>query len=350
MSAAAIATSFGGPRGRTARWLRGVGPARWSRLAAGALALLAVFDLLDGGIGALHAATAIAGSWSPGVVVHALDPHLRTALLGLAAWAFVRQHGPRAGETTLDHSRRIAHRFASGGSWAVGEIGVLLVLAGYRDVMRGELFATRHGEAQFAGSLSLSDLLGPATFALAVAMMAVATARWARATAAGAPPSELSPLEARPVPREVTWVGFGLLLGCLFAVRHYFDPASGSLGGNARVALIEAWQCWLLGHWLLGARWPRLSRADLRRWLAEGWAPLTLVVALEALRVAWREDGPRASFAWLAGAVDRTPDALSFLSGRIHDWAGIALAAAVLAGALAVWLAGMRRDQPGAST
>lgn len=341
MSAAGVATSFDVARGRHARWLGVVGPDRWSRFAAVALALLAVVDLLDGGIGALHAATAMAGSWSPGVVVHALDPHLRTVLLALAAWTFAREHAPRDGETTLVHARRVADRLARGGIAPIAEIGLLLVLAGYRDVMRGELFASRYGEAQFAGSLSLADLLGPATFALAVAMMGIATARWASADAApGAPP--------QAPPREVTWVGLGLLLGCLFAVRHYLDPAAGSIGANARVALIEAWQCWLLGHWLLGARWPRLTGEGLRGWLAAGWSPLTLVVALEALRVAWREDGPRAAFAWLAGAIDRTPDALSFLTGRIHDGSGIALALVLLAGALSVWLAGLRRPAVGA--
>ena len=140
-------------------------------------------------------------------------------------------------------------------------------------------------------------------------------------------------------------MGLGLLLGVLFAVRHYFDPAAGAIGANARVALIEAWQCWLVAHWLLGSRWQGFTPAGVRRWIAAGWSPLTLMVALESLRVAWREDGPRAPFAWLAGAIERTPEALSFLTGRIHDVAGIALAAAVLIGALAVWLAGAHRDR-----
>lgn len=345
MSAAVSATD-----GAYARWMRVLGPDRWSRFAAVALAFLAVLDLLDGAIGALHAATAMAGSRSPGVVVHALDPHLRTALLGLAAWAFVRRHGPRPAETTTTHTRRVAEELAQGGPWMV-EVGLLLVLAGYRDVMRGELFATRYGEAQFAGSLSLSDLLGPATFALAVATMAIATARWADAShpseATAARAASLAEDERRPTPTEIVWVGLGLLLGVLFAVRHYFDPASGSLGGNARVALIEAWQCWLVAHWLLGSCWGSFTRAGLGRWLAGGWASLTLVVALEALRVAWREDGPRAPFAWLAGALERTPDALSFLTGRIHDGAGIALAAVVLVAALVAWLAGSRAPERG---
>lgn len=347
---ARIATSFDAAGGRAARWMRVAGPDRWSRFAAAGVVLLAIFDLLDGGIGALHAATTMAGSASPGVVVHILDPHLRTVLLALAAWAFVRQHGPRRGENTLEHARRVADGFVSGGPSAVAEIGFLLVLAGYRDVMRGELFATRYGEAQFAGSLTLTDLFGPATFALAVAMMATTTTRWARSggarEASVAPPPDPDATRLA-TPREVTWLGLGLLLGVLFAVRHYFDPVSGALGDNARVALIHGWQCWALALWLLGSRWQGFTLAGVRAWIAAGWSPLTLVVALEALRVAWREDGPRAPFAWLAGATERTPEALSFLTGRIHDAAGITFAAVVLAVALAVWLVGERRDRFG---
>ncbi len=321
------------------RWMRIVGPDRWSRFAAWALALLAILDLVDGGIGALHAATAMAGSWSPGAVVHALDPHLRTALLALAAWAFVREHGPRAGETTTEHARRAADQLAHGGSWVVAEVGLVLVLAGYRDAMRGELFAARYGEAQFVGSLSLSDLLGPATFALAVAVMVIAMARWAGVVRShdADPPSQPS---RNVVPAEVRWIGLGLLLGCAISVRDYLDPSTGPSGGNARVVLIEAWQCWVVGVWLLGAEWPRLGRHGIVAWLARGWSPITLVAALEALRVAWREDGPRPPFAWLAGRIERTPDALVFLTGRIHDWTGIALAAVVLGAALAIWLVG----------
>jgi hypothetical protein len=335
------------PSATPERLRRAIGPDRWSRFAAMALLSLAVLEVLDGALGAVRAAGAVAGTWSPGVLVHAFDPHLRTALLGLAAWAFVRELWPRAGEITEAHAARIAASVPTVSGRAVAQVGLLVVLAGYRDVMRAELFTSRYGEAQFVGSVSLADALGPATFAALLALSVAAIARWAVGTARE--PDRADPgakdrdgVASRTPSRDLEWVGYGMLVACGLAVRHYFDPSSAAPGGNARVAVIESWQCWLAAYLILGAELPLPSMGGLARWLGRRWQPFALLVALESLRVVWLEDGSRPGFAWLSADRERVPDALVFLTGRIHDWTGIGLATAMLVVALGGWLWGAR--------
>lgn len=315
-------------------WL---GPARWARAAALVFAWLAIADVVVGGFGAFQAAVSMgAAVTSPGVVVSRLEPCLRTALLGLAALAWLIELWPRPNEATLAHTERTAPSLGRASARVLGALAFLLVLAGYRDTMRGEVFASAFGEAQFWGDLALADLAGPGTFALLVAALLWALARWS----SPAPKPDVVPPLTRCAGGVERVVGLGLYLGCLISLRHYLERLAGPLYGSAHAVVIEVWQCWLAALLVLGVGLPGASLAELGDWMRRVWRPVALLVVLEAVRVVWQEDRYR-GWMWMASDRVPVPPVAVFLRGRVHEWTGILVSGAATLLAIAV-LAGLR--------
>lgn len=300
-----------------------LGTERWPRAAALVLAALGVADVVVGGIGALQASLALGTSAaSPGLVVARLEPFLRTALLGLAALACVIEIGPRSGESMRAHAARVAPLVGPANGRVLVELAFLLLLAGHRDAMRGELFAGRFGEAQFWGRLALVDLAGPGTLALIAVIFVWAAARWAASAGEGVATSPATAAATVPGGAAVRMLVLGLCLGCIFSIRHAIDRLAGPLYATANGVLIEAWQCWLAAVAISALGLPETTCAGIGEWLGRAWRPVAAIVVLEVLRVVWLEDRHR-GWPWLASQREPLAPALVYLRGRVHEWTGV---------------------------
>ncbi len=276
----------------------------------------------------------------PGTLVWAINRVLRVSLFGTLLTAFMvrlLEHRTAPREQRLAMLRRLLR--AHSGTAALGLL-CIVVVGGLRDVLQAELFDRRYGQNLYLAPLDVRELLDATCISLAAALAYVALNPRRRAPAS--PPAEQD--VDGTLSRATTWI-VALLLVAIWV----------------RGALVTSWVpqdrhhealAMHAGNWelivaalLLAADDPLCPGTSWSGWFGRNLEPLRLLVMLELLRVAGRQEW-YLDMQWFPPHGEHTEERLLLFDGRLDNVVSLAWRSAFLASAAALmWAHSQRRTE-----
>ncbi len=281
---------------------------------------------------------------SPGTVVWVLNWPVRVALFATVLTAFMlrlMEHRTVPPEERLTTLARLLRAHSD-----TAALGVLciVVLGGVREVMQAELYENDYGRNLYAGPLDPRELAGAAALSAAAvfAFVAMGLAKLAD------PARDVSAF-ARPVPtpspsRATRTIVVLLIVAVWVRAARFGSWTPQDRHNEALTMEALTWES-ILAAFVLAADDPVRCRRRFREWLERNLAPLRLLVLLELLRVAGREEWSL-DMQWLPPHSEHAPERLLFFAGRLDHVAALAWHSVFLAGAIVVLLAHLRRKEP----